>query len=233
MGEARTLTEAMRTAIEGALLETRTCTPVEVQSYDATSQRATVVPLLKRKTAAGEVIESKPVANVPVLHLRAGGFCITLPVAAGDVGLLLCSDRSLDLWKEQGGKVDPQSGRHHSMDDGVFLPGLHHWGDPVQQSSSSSLIIGAEDGLPLLRMTPAGEVKITATAVRLGDPDATAALALATLVDARLTTLQAAHDAHVHPVPGVTVGAGATTSSVTATPVGALASTAATKAFGA
>ena len=67
---------------------------------------------------------------------------------------------------------------------------------------------------------------------RLGDPTATAALALATQVDARLTTLQAAHDAHVHPVPGVTVGAGVTTSSVPASLVGALPSTAATKVFG-
>lgn len=76
-----------------------------------------------------------------------------------------------------------------------------------------------------------GEITTNVT-TRLGDPTATAALALATEVDARLTTLQAAHDAHVHPVPGVTVGAGVTTSSVPATLVGTLPSTAATKAFG-
>lgn len=224
---SRTLTDTIRAALEAGLLEVRTATPARVQSYEAEYQRAVVVPLLQRKTSTGDLISPGPISDVPVLFPRGGGFAFAFPIAAGDVGLLVCSDRSLDRWLDSGGVVDPQSRRHHSMTDAIFLPGLHPWNDPITQTSSSSLLIGAEDGLPLIRMTPDGQVKITATAVRLGDPDAAAALALATAVDARLSAIVTWLNAHVH--TGVTTGPGV---SGTATPIGAQASVAATKVFG-
>lgn len=77
-----------------------------------------------------------------------------------------------------------------------------------------------------------GEVTVKADAVRLADPTAQQALALATLVDARVTTLQTKHDSHLHPIAGVMPGVGAVTSSVPASPIGPLASVAAEKVFG-
>lgn len=154
------LTETVRAAIEAALLEARTCTPARVQSYTASEQRATVVPLLQRRTATGEVISAPPISDVPVLFPRGGGFAFTLPLAAGDVGLLLCSDRSLDRWLEQGGVVDPQSRRHHSLTDALFLPGLHHWGDPIDTADAGSLVIAKEDGSIRLILTAGGKLLI-------------------------------------------------------------------------
>lgn len=77
-----------------------------------------------------------------------------------------------------------------------------------------------------------GEVTIKADAVRLADPAATEALALASLVDARLAVLQSAHDTHVHPVPGVTAGGTTVSSSKVASGVGTLDPTGAEKVFG-
>lgn len=202
----RTLTESLSAAVESALLEVRTATPARIESYDATEQRATVLPLLRRKSAAGEVLVPKPIGNVPVLHPRAGGFSMTLPVAAGDVGLLLCSDRSLDLWLEQGGQVDPQSRRHHQMTDGIFLPGLRHWaGVPAAVAGTDpadDLVIAAEDGSSYIILRPDGEVRIKGSAVRLGNPAAAAALALATLVNTQLSTLATALSTGWVVVPG-------------------------------
>ena len=186
----RTLTEAISSAISADILETRTITPGRVESVSG--ERAVVLPLLKRKTVAGVVIEPKPIPNVPVLSLRAGGFAITFPVTQGDVGLLLCSDRSLDLWLEQGGQVDPQSGRHHSMTDAVFLPGLHHWGDSIATQSSTDLVIAKEDGAAL--------VQISGGLVEVGTHPASSFVALASLVDARLNALASVLSAWV-PVP--------------------------------
>ena len=232
----KSLGEAIKTAVDAGLLEARTATPARIESYDASDQRATVLPLLQRATASGELVSPGPITNVPVQWPRGGGFAITLPLAAGDVGLLICSDRSLDRWLDAGGVVDPQSRRHHAMTDAVFVPGLHHWGDPIAQPTgvdlSEDVVIAKEDGDCWVSIRADGEVRIKGSAVRIGNPAASAALALATLVDARLTTLQAAHDAHVHPVPGVTVGPGATTSSIPTSLVGALPSTAAAKVFG-
>lgn len=206
----RTLTESLSAAVEAALLEVRTATPARVESYDASEQRATVLPLLKRKSAAGVVLPPKPIGNVPVLHPRAGGFAMTLPVATGDTGLLLCSDRSLDLWLAQtdtdGDQVDPQSRRHHQMTDAIFLPGLRHWaGVPAAVAGTDpadDLVIAAEDGSSYIILRPDGEVRIKGSAVRLGNPAAAAALALATLVNTQLSTLATALSTGWVVVPG-------------------------------
>ena len=68
--------------------------------------------------------------------------------------------------------------------------------------------------------------------VLLGSALATKAMALAEDVDARLTTLQAAHDSHIH-VTTATIDAGPPGVLVpTAAPIGALAPTGATKVKG-
>lgn len=194
----RTLTESLSAAMEAALLEVRTATPARVESYSASDQRATVLPLLKRKTRAGEVLSPKPVGNVPVLFPRAGGYAITFPVAAGDVGLLLCSDRSLDLWlASDGGQVDPQDGRHHQMTDGVFLPGLHSWSDPIPGASATDMVLMREDGSAL--------VQIGSGLVEVGAHPAAAWIARADFTDARISAIQAKldsliakYDLHTH-----------------------------------
>ena len=230
---SRTLTDTIRAALEAGLLEVRTATPARVQSYDAADQRAVVVPLLQRKTATGDLISPGPISDVPVIFQRGGGFAMAFPLAAGDVGLLICSDRSLDRWLDSGGVVDPQSRRHHSMTDAIFLPGLHPWNDPITQTSSSSLLIGAEDGLPLIRMTPDGQVKITATALRAGDPDSVVPLSMATGSASVATELAkiAASIANIATAMNALVP-GSVTVIYGTTPSFTVGSTAATKVFG-
>ena len=232
----KALQHAISAGVLSGLLEARTATPARIQSYDATDQRAVVVPLLMRRAATGETIAPGPIADVPVIFPRGGGFALTFPLTAGDTGLLICSDRSLDRWLDSGGVIDPQSRRHHSMTDAIFLPGLHPWDDAIAEPSgtdlSSDVVLAAEDGSCWVSIRADGEVRIKGSAVRIGNPAATAALALATLVDARLTTLQAAHDSHTHPLVGVMPGVGTLPTSVPAVLVGSLPSTAAAKTFG-
>lgn len=196
-----TLPEAVALAVEAGLMEARTATPAQIQSYSASDQRATVIPLLKRKTAAGVVIEPKPIANVPVSHPRGGGYAITLPLVAGDVGLLICSDRSLDAWLESGGRVDPRSGRHHQLTDGVFFPGLHHWGDPIATASASELVIAKEDGTAQIRIS-GGKVAVRgATAMTSEAIVDGSATSLHTALAASLTEIQAFAAAFGVPLP--------------------------------
>lgn len=165
----RTLTEAVSAAVDAALLEVRTATPARIESYSASDQRVAVLPLLKRKSAAGELLVPKPIGNVPILFPRAGGFALTFPVAVGDVGLLLCSDRSLDLWlASDGGQVDPQNRRHHEMTDGVFLPGLHSWSDPIATASASDLVLAKEDGSIQVRLLPSGVCEVRGAGATTG-----------------------------------------------------------------
>lgn len=56
---------------------------------------------------------------------------LALPVAVGDTGLLIFSDRSLDVWLATGGIVDPGDDRRHALSDAVFVPGLRPFSSPL------------------------------------------------------------------------------------------------------
>jgi Phage protein Gp138 N-terminal domain len=95
--------------------------------------------------------------NLPVLSdvvlgaYRGGGFSVTLPIKAGDEGLLVFADMCIDAWWQQGA---PSSGpmpnqverRRHDLSDGFFLP--VGWSQPrvLGNYSTSALEIRSDDG---------------------------------------------------------------------------------------
>jgi hypothetical protein len=100
-----------------------------VESYDATTQKASVQPLIKRgyydEKGGVRQAESLPIiTGVPVLFPGGGGCRITWPIAVGDTVLLVFSEASLDKWVVTGGEVDPRDDRRHSLSDAVAIPGL-------------------------------------------------------------------------------------------------------------
>lgn len=71
--------------------------------------------------------------NIPVVfpHSQASGFGCTLPLKAGDTGLLLFADRALGNFKLYGKETPPQQDgaltnaiRTHSLTDAIFVAGL-------------------------------------------------------------------------------------------------------------
>ena len=187
------LTALLDTAIGSQLMALRTCTPARVESYDASNQQATVLPLLYQRAGTGELITPLPIGNIPVIHPRGGGFAMHLPLAPGDLGLLLCSDRSLDAWlANAGGPADPASTRHHLLMDGVFLPGLYPPRRPISGASDTNLTIGKDNGgTPLLTITPGGQIVIAADTIKLGSSSAAVPLTSGAKNDANWTTLLA------------------------------------------
>lgn len=187
------LTHLLDTALDSKLLALRTCTPARVESYDASLQKAVVLPLLYQRSSTGELITPPPIGNIPVIHPRGGGFAIHLPLQPGDMGLLLCSDRSMDAWLEgNGGMADPASTRHHLMMDAVFLPGLHPWARPIEGASADNLTIGRDTGTnPQITIKPDGSIVLSVNEVKLGSSSASVLLASSAKVDANFTVLSA------------------------------------------
>lgn len=114
-GTLRTVFRKMMQGVDGML-------PAVVLAYDRKRNVATVRPLVQVKTTAGENVQRAQVAEVPVLALGAGGFAITWPVRAGDLGWIEASDRDISLYLQAQDEAPPNTLRMHSFEDARFIP---------------------------------------------------------------------------------------------------------------
>ena len=64
------------------------------------------------------------ISNVPVAFQRAEKAHFSLPLSVGDTGLIIFSERSIDLWLERGVCVDPEDPRKFHLSDAIFFPGV-------------------------------------------------------------------------------------------------------------
>ncbi len=150
MSRNPTMAEVIRTALDRRWTDLRVALPGRVESYDSAKQLVQVQPLIKEPVEGedGTVTQERlpVVTNVPVIFPSGGGMRLTFPIQAGDTGLLVFSDRSLDLWLDQGGEVAPEDARRHHVADAVFFPGLHPNNDPWSGADTSVITIGSDSG---------------------------------------------------------------------------------------
>lgn len=224
-----TLGQVLRMAIDARLVDVHTAMPGRVESYDATTQLASVKPLLKRSLRDvdnNEVVEDLPIiSDVPVAFPRAGDWFMAFPVAQGNTVLLVFCERNLDQWIERGGDVDPGDLRLHPLDGAVAIPGVYSQPDALTDAHAENLVIGKTGGAQI-------HIKADGT-VNLAEESPSAFVALANLVDtelgnlnSHLTTLKTWLDTHVHPTgvgpsgpPSAPSAAPASPASVAATKV--------------
>lgn len=164
--------------------EINVCLPAQVESYDASTQLASVKPLLKRPLVGEDGVdleaESIPVINnVPVIHPSGGGYFVHLPLTKGDPVTLVFSDRSLDRWIDKGGEVDPGFSHTHELSDAFAIPGGRSKQQKLSNPSSSKLVLGKDAEASM-------QITIDGTVIKLSD-NATDFVALAQKV---LTELQ-------------------------------------------
>lgn len=185
-----------------------TALPGVVVSYDQVTQTisAQVVIQSRYKQADGTLVAYTPpvVSGIPVAFPAGAGWSITWPLEAGDPVVLVFAERSLDEWKATGNSAStPRHLRRFDLSDAIAIPGA--------QAPASPLDATAVDATA---MVIAGDL------IKMGSSAATAWIALASLVDARLAAVVAAFNAHVHAtgigptlVPTVPLGAQATVAS--------------------
>lgn len=101
--------------------------PGRVQSYDPALQVADVVPLIRQQVPQPDgtyVMEELPIIPcVPVCVPRSGAAMVSLPIAAGDTGLLIICGPAIGHWRVGDGDVtDPGDLRRFHLSHAVFLP---------------------------------------------------------------------------------------------------------------
>jgi hypothetical protein len=232
-------------------LRTHVAYPGRVQSYDAATQTADIVPLIRQQVPQPDgsyVMEELPVIpSVPVLWPRVGRWFMAMALQPEDTVQLLVNTSAIGHWRTGTGDVtDPGDLRRQHISHAVAIPGLFTRGRALSRaprgtggqgeilSTDDALVIGSDSDGPRITMRPNGSLTIAcgSTVVAQLDADGTwhfggAAgdfVALASLVSARLESMRSYINAHTHPVasaPG--------TSGVPTAPLSAQDSVAATK----
>ncbi len=176
-----TLQDLLSRFRESLTADLHTSLPGKIVRYDASTQKADVQPLIKeRYTDESGAMQSRDLPVIPAVPVQfpgAGGYRITFPVAADDVGLVVFSEASLDKWLVSGGTVDPADDRRHDLTDAVFLPGLRDFGHALASAPTDRATFGKDDGL---------QIHITPSLVNVGS-NSPAELEFAALGDALQT----------------------------------------------
>ena len=176
-----TLNDAIKAAIDYKLNNVHTALPASIISYDYTTQKASVQPLLNKSwtsgsnvnpannNAANELSTPMPVLdNVPVIFPRAGGGGLTFPVVSGDTCLLVFIERSTDLWLTVGGQVTPDDNRKFDLSDAVAIMGLFPFTQTSTADNNTDMVLTYAGSL--LRIKANGAVVIeTANTVAIGN----------------------------------------------------------------
>jgi hypothetical protein len=191
----------------------RVAAPGIIQSFDSDRQTVVVQLCIKERINLNGVLSwetIRPLVDVPVFMPRAGGYCLTMPVKAGDECLVIFGDNCIDAWWQSGGVQNQMDKRRHDLSDGFALVGI--WSQPIKlvDYSTDSVQIRSDDGATLLELK-GGKVTITATEIDLGSSSG-----IRKIIDERLLSL---FNAHTHVITGVQTGGSTLTSAVPTTPL--------------
>lgn len=149
MSHEKTRTRAVDKLINRRLREVRTATIGKVLAV-APNGYVDVDPQIQLVRRDPITLEETPLDigrlnGVPIGYYKAGGMVLTLPTDVGDEGLLIISDRSLDLWKVTGNKNPPNGPRLHDFSDAVFIPFPTSAGGAFQSYNADAFVVGKED----------------------------------------------------------------------------------------
>jgi hypothetical protein len=125
-----------------------TAFPGVVVKYDSATRRADIQPSLKREMPDGSFMEFPILPETPVLFFGTKKYAIHIPLEKGDEVLVVICERSLDKWKETGGKgIEEKDPRRFDLQDCVAIPGLQAVDFiPVNESGLNIVHKTAPDG---------------------------------------------------------------------------------------
>ena len=160
-------------------LQLHTSFPAKIKTYDPDTQKASIIPLyLKRLFLFGSgvpVLTQENIDDVSAIEdpivipgvpvhwpsVNNRKTFIHLPLKAGDLGMAICCERSLDKWLASLG-TDPLANddfRHHHLSDAWFVPGISTFRAPISGCSADNITIKNEN--ITVEVTPDGKISFT------------------------------------------------------------------------
>jgi len=139
--------------------------PAQVISYDRSTNRAVVQPLVMLLTTDNKTVQRPAVASVPVIQYGGGGFVVSPPIKAGNLGWIKANDRDISLFLQSFNNSAPNTVRKHSFSDAVFIPDVMT-GYTIDGEDTDNLVIQSLDGSTKISVGDAG-IKLVAVAVEI------------------------------------------------------------------
>jgi len=162
--------EVFRTMFDANSNALRVAVPGIIQSFDASTQTATVQPAIRERVFNGggdpEWVNLPLLLDVPVVIPRAGGFALTLPVQKGDECLVIFADMCMDAWFSNGGIQNQIEKRRHDLSDGIAIVGL--WSQPrkIANYSMAAAQLRTDDGSAYISLSN-NKINIVAPTVEI------------------------------------------------------------------
>lgn len=98
--------------------------------------------------------------HVPIHYPMAGGFALTLPVAAGDEVLVTWAGRCIDAWWQSGGIQKPMEARMHDISDGFAILGIKSKPNVIPNISTTNAQLRNMAGTSYFEVSANGKVKV-------------------------------------------------------------------------
>ena len=156
------LAEVLLQAIKNQMIDLRVCLPAKVEKYTPSEQKADITPLLRKKYKVdGAEVDMPVITNVPVQWPSASGGSsfLHLPLKAGDKGMAIFCDRSLDRWLAGEGEiVTPDDVRIHHISDAFFIPGINAFKTALENIPADNAVL--QNGNMRIEMDPSGKISI-------------------------------------------------------------------------
>jgi uncharacterized Zn-binding protein involved in type VI secretion len=151
LAESRDTTGQLRKILREHSKDIQNMMPAKVVSYDRGKNRATVEILVNETRTNGELVERAQLASVPVVQMGSGGFVLSFPMNAGDLGWIKANDRDISTFLQNLSMSSQNTFRTHSFSDGVFFP------DNVKTPANAS----GDDSQNVVLQSSNGSVKIS------------------------------------------------------------------------
>lgn len=113
----------------------------KIESVNKTEQTVEIQLQIKRLAADGTSTAFPVLVDCPYFVLQGGGAYIDMPIAAGDICLVLFNDRCIDNWWNSGNVMDPPKTRKHSLSDGIALVGINAKPNALNHDGTKTRVI--------------------------------------------------------------------------------------------
>lgn len=182
------LTGTMRLMLTKFLQGTDDMLPAQVIAYDRTTNLARVQPLIYIVDTNKNNIERAQIASIPVLQLGGGGFVLSFPLVAGNLGWIKANDRDISLFKQFHEVSPPNTSRKHSFSDAVFIPDTMFQSVTINEEDTENVVLQNLAGTVRVAIW-SDKVKVTAPEVDIVAPIISMTATTSVTITSPITTI--------------------------------------------
>lgn len=119
--------------------------PAKVVTYDRATNLAVVQPLIQTIDTSLNTDDRPEVGEIPVQLDGGGGFIISFPLVAGNLGWIKANDRDISLFLENFKNSPPNDFRMQDFSSAVFVPDVMT-GYTIDAGDDDAMVIQSLDG---------------------------------------------------------------------------------------